>query len=77
MSIDTSLVYEGTYDKGFIINDDDIVIAKVKNKLYIKTVEELFILINNIYNQDRPIKDDSFEIMNETITLIRSMVVFL
>lgn len=77
MLISTTLVIEGYYENGFITNEKGIVIAKVKNRLYSNTVGSMFILIEQIYDQERPIKDDSFEIMSSMIDLINSMLVFL
>lgn len=77
MKIETTLVCEGHYEKGFFTNNDGLVIAKVKSPLYTDTVEQLLIMINNIYDQQRPIKDDSFDIMWASLEYIRQLIVFI
>ena len=69
------LGYYQYYDKGFLHDYDGNVVGKVKNRLYINAVEALLITVNDIYDQDRPIMDDSFEVMIQSLDLIRSMIV--
>jgi hypothetical protein len=64
---------DGEYQHGFV-KDDGIVIGAVKNVLYTEAVECNIKLINSIYNQPRPITDDSMSVMDDLITVTRSMI---
>jgi len=68
-----------SYQNGFIFcnNEEKIVVAKVKHEMYADTVEHLLNLINNIYGQPRPVLNSTFEVLNPTISLIRTMLVFI
>lgn len=61
------------YEHGFI-KYEGVVIGAVKNVLYTEAVECNIKLINDIYNQPRPITDDSFEIMDSLINVTYSMI---
>lgn len=61
------------YQHGFV-KEDGIVIGAVKNVLYSEAVECNIKLINSIYNQPRPITDDSFDIMDSLINVTYSMI---
>lgn len=61
------------YQHGFV-KEDGIVIGAVKNVLYTEAVECNIKLINSIYNQPRPITDDSMSVMTNLITVTKSMI---
>ena len=61
------------YQHGFV-KEDVIVIGAVKNVLYTEAVECNIKLINSIYNQPRPITDDSMSVMTNLITVTKSMI---
>jgi hypothetical protein len=74
--MDCTLIGRGLdieYQQGFI-KEDGIVIGAVKNVLYTEAVECNIKLINSIYNQPRPITDDSMSVMADLITVTRSMI---
>ena len=74
--MDCTLIGRGLdieYQQGFI-KEDGIVIGAVKNVLYTEAVECNIKLINSIYNQPRPITDDSMSVMYDLITVTRSMI---
>jgi hypothetical protein len=62
-----------SYEHGFI-KHEGVVIGAVKNVLYTEAVECNIKLINDIYNQPRPITDDSFDIMDSLINVTYSMI---
>ena len=64
---------DNEYQHGFVKNDG-IVIGAVKNVLYTEAVECNIKLINSIYNQPRPITDNSMSVMDDLITVTSSMI---
>lgn len=80
--IDATLIGGGdslSYQNGFVFNNNEtkIVVAKVKHEMYADSVEHLLNLANNIYGQPRPVLNNTFEVLNQTISLIRTMLVFI
>ena len=61
------------YQEGFL-RQDGIVIGAVKNVLYTQAVEYNIKLINSIYDQPRPINDDSMSIMNDLASVTKRMI---
>ena len=60
------------YEHGFI-KYEGVVIGAVKNVLYTEAVECNIKLMNAIYDQPRPITDDSLDVMNSLSIATRVM----
>lgn len=73
--MDCTIIGVGTtisYEQGFI-RENGVVIAAVKNVLYTEAVECNIKLMNAIYDQPRPITDDSLDVMNSLSIATRVM----
>lgn len=63
-----------TYSKGFVtLNDEDRIIAKLKKAIYFDAAEANIKLINQLFNQTRPIADDSIEVMRLLVSATEKM----